>query len=293
MSMARALRALGLALAVDALRMDIESDEARGACKCLKFADVYEKKLAECGMGLEQGSLAKEPPAFMADAKQFMEECTKKTWGARTIGEYWRAINEEGFCSWKTLSKMDPENCNDFPGIPNSSFYRNQRHSYCLKASNFEGPGSFLNDANWCYVSSKCQRLNGGERINDAVSWKSCQKGQDKFLADLDVPKLCELQEKLHPAGKDLGICQMAAFKAYPANGGKRPAPGVDPDLPEWAVGMPPGAVKALKSKQGKRPATHWKDSEKDAAVVQKDGRVYEIYGSLKDGSEFKCVTGC
>lgn len=261
---------LGSVVAVGALRIGERGGALASTCECLDYASVYESGKAQCGMGLELMRLAVKPEMLFPDAAAFAKECLPTVSRAADLGSLWRAVQNEGTCSWKTLSKMDVEDCNDFPGIQNSSFYKHQRHSYCMKASQYADASSYLHTASWCYVSSECQSLNGGARINDQVSWKACVEGQDKMLADLSVPDLCRLEDMLHPAGALYGGCQLAAFKAYPMVQSARQQAKASSDRP-----------------------TYFKDEKKDAAVVRQAGQRWEVYGDLRDGSDFKCVSGC
>lgn len=277
--MARALLVLSSAFVADAIRWGQHGQGLDPACKCLDFAAVYESGKAQCGMGLELVRVATKPEMMFPGAKEYAKKCLPKIQSATNMASLWQAMNRGGPCTWEQLTGMDVEDCGSFPGIPNSSFYQHQRHSYCMKASNYAEPGSFLHKASWCYVSAQCRSLNGGARINNAVSWKACQEDQDKFLGELAVPDLCKLEDMLHPAGKTYGGCQMAAFKAYPLSSW-----GWESSLARQAF--------ALK-KAAKQPTRYWKEEKKDAAVVQQHGRRYEIYGDFRDGSDYKCVSGC
>eukprot|EP00408_Alexandrium_pacificum_P017848 CAMPEP_0171193606 /NCGR_PEP_ID=MMETSP0790-20130122/20466_1 /TAXON_ID=2925 /ORGANISM="Alexandrium catenella, Strain OF101" /LENGTH=277 /DNA_ID=CAMNT_0011658789 /DNA_START=49 /DNA_END=882 /DNA_ORIENTATION=- len=271
-SMARALLILGSALAASALRVEQHGRAMDPACECLDFATVYGSGKAQCGMGLELVRLASRPDITIpGPAAKFMIMCLPGIKRAKSLPALWKALNRKGVCHWQQVAKMDTEDCRDFPGYPNSSFYLHQRHSYCIKASNYADSSSFLHGASWCYVSSRCQDLHGGARINDAVSFKPCWEDQDKFLGALSVPDLCKLQDSLNPAGRLIGGCQAAALKAYPMGSGSLPSQPVGP----------------------KEPTRFWGDMKKDAVVVQQHGRRYEIYGDLRDGSDYKCVSGC
>lgn len=248
------------------------------ACECLDFASVYESGKAYCGSGLEHVRVAVRPELAFPAAAAYSKMCLSPVSKAKDLATLWRAVNQPGICSWRnSLAKMDVEDCHDFPGIQNSSFYQHQRHSYCIKASQYAEHSSFMHSASWCYVSAECSNLNGGVRINSQVSWKTCVEGQDKFMGELSVPDLCALQDTLAPQGKYLGGCQMAAFKAFDMGSGQwQTALAADPTLLETS----------------RRPI-YWKDEKKDAAVVQQHGKRWEIYGDCRDGSDYKCVSGC
>eukprot|EP00408_Alexandrium_pacificum_P028799 CAMPEP_0171181248 /NCGR_PEP_ID=MMETSP0790-20130122/14164_1 /TAXON_ID=2925 /ORGANISM="Alexandrium catenella, Strain OF101" /LENGTH=274 /DNA_ID=CAMNT_0011646185 /DNA_START=43 /DNA_END=867 /DNA_ORIENTATION=- len=273
--MARVLLSLSSVLAVGALRVK-DQHKLDPTCECLDYATVYETEKAYCGMGFELTRVATAPEMGFPGALKYATECLPGILNATSLSDVWWAMNRRGDCNWVSVNKMDVEDCNDFPIIQNSSFYKHQRHSYCLKASNYAEPSSFLHKANWCYVSSECQSLNGGMRVSDYVSWKECREGEDKFLSDLDVPELCALEDMLHPTGKYIGGCQMAAFKAYPLASGT------------WQDSVREGAGKGVPG-----PARYWADKKNDAAVVEQHGRRYEVYGDARDGSDFKCVSGC
>jgi len=46
---------------------------------------------------------------------------------------------------------------------------------------------------NWCYVSSACSALHGGQTVNDQVSWKQCQKGEDADFEDMEPRELFKM----------------------------------------------------------------------------------------------------
>jgi len=276
--MARALLLLSPAFLADALRWGQQGRGVDPACECLDFAAVYESGKAQCGMGLELTRLATRPDPLAPQAAEYARKCVPQVQSATDLAGVWQAMNREGECNWQNIAKMDVEDCGNFPGIPNSSWYPHQRHSYCVKASNYAEPSSFLHKASWCYVSSQCQSLNGGARINDGVSWKACQEDQDKFLGEFEVPDLCKLEDMLHPIGRGIGGCQMAAFKAYPMATGS------------WQASL---ALNFFGLQTFGNSTRYWKDDRLDAAVVQQHGRRYEVYGDLRDGTDYKCVSGC
>jgi len=66
------------------------------------------------------------------------------------------------------------------------AWYLVQNHSYCIRHGGSESgagePDSVR--ATWCYVSSECQKLNGGKAVNGHVSAKYCTD-EDPKLGDL------------------------------------------------------------------------------------------------------------
>mmetsp|Transcript_36614 Transcript_36614/g.85198 ORF Transcript_36614/g.85198 Transcript_36614/m.85198 type:complete len:263 (+) Transcript_36614:61-849(+) len=199
---------IGVAVAVSAIRLD-ERSSANPKCQCLDFSEVYASGLAVCGMALELLPLAFEPKLKM--------ECQPKLSDLASVTS---TLDSDARCGREALRKLDLDNCASFPDVPHSSFFENQRHRYCVKVSDSILPSSKLYSQFWCYVSSECDQLNHGARINNNVSWKVCNSREDAFLGDLDPPTLCSLQDLIRPAGSGRGGCRLAALKAYDMGGG-------------------------------------------------------------------------
>lgn len=258
----------------------MEVGAAGGECECLNFADLYESGQAKCGQGLELTRVTFEPMTMMDFGKRFQQECFPRALEKSILGQLtdvWSLTHQEDNCTWAKLVETDVEDCGDFPMIPNSSWFKHQRHNYCIKAVQYAPAGSAFHSTSWCYVSSKCTGLGQGARINDQVSWKTCEEGQDRFLRDLDVPELCGLLGELDPKGKLLGACQLAVYKAYEMGAGV------------WQKSF-------LEDEQllaSLKRTTYWKDPANDAAVVFSGNKVYEVYGDLRNWTDFKCVKGC
>lgn len=114
-----------------------------------------------------------------------------------------------------TYSRTVGKRMQTFHFCEGASAYNKQDDFYCTKVAQ----GSLLpekpqnwTDGAWCYVSSKCQELNGGAQVNAEVSWKACSRGKDPFLADLEPKQLIELAER---NGQDIGLLVQMAYPVF------------------------------------------------------------------------------
>uniref|UniRef100_A0A7S2MFG0 Uncharacterized protein n=1 Tax=Alexandrium andersonii TaxID=327968 RepID=A0A7S2MFG0_9DINO len=71
--------------------------------------------------------------------------------------------------------------------------YTSLGENYCLK---FDFASHTIEDYTWCYVSAECGSLNGGSKVNDKVSWKTCQAGQDTLYGQLPPGEMVALLKK-------------------------------------------------------------------------------------------------
>jgi len=123
------------------------------ACKCLNWKETYDSGKAKCGDALE----------FFVN---FVEWGTSKigdwkSWDYRTQG--WEPIEYDEMCKY-LYPQLDSTRCNGLSGDKSKG--------------------------NWCYVSSACSTLHGGEAVNSNVSWKHCQKGEDPDFEDVPPQEL-------------------------------------------------------------------------------------------------------
>jgi len=260
LSLLAAVAAQGLRLEVE--RFPLSSDGLSSQCQCLDWAQVYESGLAECGAGLEHLGLAFE--AGSGSSSQCLHKLSRPT----TLASAW---GDSALCNHAELRKLDTELCRSFPSVSNSSFFRSQWHNYCMKANEHAQPSVSLS---WCYVSSECDKLNMGTRINERVSWKMCNLDQDKFLGSLDIPQLCAQQKMMRPDAKQRGGCRLAALKAYQqVQGTLDEAILQDPTLQE----------------RGHSPVFSL-DLARKVAVVQHGPKRWELHS---DWHQHRCVGGC
>mmetsp|Transcript_115552 Transcript_115552/g.359888 ORF Transcript_115552/g.359888 Transcript_115552/m.359888 type:complete len:272 (-) Transcript_115552:668-1483(-) len=255
-----------------ALRLGEDKNDNKD-CTCLNWAQVYRSGIAQCGEGLELLGLALNPQVSMA-GPAFSRECGHQFTDVSNMDELMRTLHAPGRCGEDSLRNMDFQECNDDYKSVNTSFFRFQEHDLCVKAAPMALPKSPLHSTNWCYVSSKCRRLNGGVKVNDNVSVKTCTLGIDKFLGDLPVRDLCGLQNNMRPQALGHGSCLSAAFKAYNRGAG----------LWQDVLKKQPGF------KNPKIRATFWKDPTADRAVVQQGTKRWEIFWDWK---EENCIGGC
>lgn len=62
----------------------------------------------------------------------------------------------------------------------------------------------------WCYVSSECQNLHGGNQVTTGISWKGCDNKKDSMMRNMTLDQLQAWQ-----ASDDLDIGILVKF-AYP-----------------------------------------------------------------------------
>jgi len=142
---------------------------AQEACPCLNFKTAYDKKLVGCGAANEKTS-------------------------------------EEWACEWFGAGMISP----DSPGIVGvgKNFLKHD-HSYCVEIQRNDGRTPKTKEGTWCYVSASCTELNGGQKVNDFVSWKNCTQA-DRALGDMRPAELYAFAKK---TGLDFQDIFMMAYK--------------------------------------------------------------------------------
>jgi len=89
-------------------------------------------------------------------------------------------------------------------------FFRRIPDNFCMNAD-MSDEASGIGARQWCYVSSRCERLRGGRRIPGAdASWKLCQPDQDAMLRESAPEDLDRLR-----ASRGLSLGLLAKY-AYP-----------------------------------------------------------------------------
>jgi len=128
------------------------------ACQCLRWDQVYKAGGVKCGKGLEYYTY-------------FGGVLRRQPGPDGTYG--------------------DSELCKDVPGHPGTAVFLWQTHNYCVKK---DVRGSY--EEAWCYVSSKCPDLNGGQELEgDAgklFAYKECTR-DDGLLSDQSPKQLAKL----------------------------------------------------------------------------------------------------
>mmetsp|Transcript_125607 Transcript_125607/g.228684 ORF Transcript_125607/g.228684 Transcript_125607/m.228684 type:complete len:946 (+) Transcript_125607:54-2891(+) len=90
-----------------------------------------------------------------------------------------------------------------------NEFFEKLDHRYCV-IQDMSPRRSDAGARTWCYVSSACQRLNGGASLGEgAASWKVCDAREDAFLGSLAPAELVAQAEE-HEL--NLGLLVKAAY---------------------------------------------------------------------------------
>jgi len=86
-------------------------------------------------------------------------------------------------------------------------FFQKLTGNQCVKVAIANAPQVWYGQS-WCYVSSSCQALNGGEELLEpqatGLSMKLCQAGEDKMLGDSSPMELMSYLEGLHYPQQDV-----------------------------------------------------------------------------------------
>lgn len=153
---------------------DTSNGGDQGSCRCLPWADVYNKRNVTCGQGFE----------LFHGVVGFEGATTKRT--AFVENNNWLLTLLRG--------AMGSEFCQNF-------FMRNTEN-YCVYNKFMMEPKEqhyWFADKSWCYVDSTCVDLNGGNAVTSAVSWKSCSpRSGDVALHDMQPEQVVKLAAQQH-----------------------------------------------------------------------------------------------
>jgi len=177
------------------------SSSAEGACKCLNWKDVYDSARVVCGEGLELYEIIKPRTNL--------------------------SLAEASF-SWIPLGFQHYEYC--------TTFFRRMDNNHCVNVAMHPYGTSDWTGEQWCYVSSECTELNGGQPVSQKesyawalnwlaklplptflqhpiasglsalhspqpvardLSWKLCTRGQDSRLRDMAPKEVLELARSM------------------------------------------------------------------------------------------------
>uniref|UniRef100_A0A7S0FIH2 Uncharacterized protein n=1 Tax=Pyrodinium bahamense TaxID=73915 RepID=A0A7S0FIH2_9DINO len=175
-------RALNVtALAVTSLRV-LASANAKDACACLNWKEVYKKDMAMCGEGLE---------FHIADPSRL-------GYARREVVNAFAFAGPNFDACQRFFKKLDSDRCANVGPYPKDT-------------TDWHG-------MTWCYVPKECDDLYGGKRLSEnsngwmdwlasfvndprlakvsEISWRLCRPGKDKQLRDMDVEDLLDLCER-------------------------------------------------------------------------------------------------
>jgi len=181
--------------------------------------------------------------------------------GLAKCGEALNVEKVEWGCDWFAAGFAGPGK-KGMVGVGRNTLKMN--HSYCI---NHDWAREMKQEGTWCYVSAKCQELNGGKAVNKHVSWKKCTEGVDARLADLPPAQLFSLAREQHVDPQNI------VNLAYPWVG---PAKG------EGDLGRVP-----LPFLQKTHRAVVGTSLKPDTNVVRYEGQVWHV------GDRAECVYGC
>lgn len=177
-------------------------------------------------------------------------------------------------------------------------FYQHIDDSFCVNVDfNFQ-PGNWT-AGQWCYVSSACSDLRGGERVEGTgLAWKLCA-GADSLLRSRSPRELDRVREEQN---LDLGLAAKFAYPVWPHE--RWPAVAqlfLNPELAAWRAHLRADLQSVVAS--GRPMLFDSPDSKSPFHLVEGD-KVYRIYltpngtenykaGKMSGVNRMRCLKGC
>lgn len=152
------------------------TSELAESCTCLSWRKTFNKGKASCGDAFEfptisqwnhaeNGHLTDVNANFPSTAEEWMTSSDKKAG--------WEPLHSE-YCD---------------------SFFLKMPGNTCVKVASDNDDTQWYGKS-WCYVSSECQNLNGGVKVNNVVSAKFCTEDEDEVLSEKSPKELMEWYNK-------------------------------------------------------------------------------------------------
>lgn len=159
-----------------------EIDRARAAdsCRCLSWEETYSEGKAACGDAFE---FAPNDQFVHADNPVDNGHITDPNAGFQSSPQYWATSQQK-----TSGADLYDEWCNNF--------LLKVKSNVCVKMA-FSSDTTKWYGKSWCYVSSECQSLNGGLRLEgSSVSAKLCTEAEDDMLSEMSPTALWTWYQK-------------------------------------------------------------------------------------------------
>lgn len=147
------------------------SELARDSCACLSWQEVYMMGSAKCGDAFEFPTISQWKHAVNGHLLDV--NANFPSTAAEWMTSYDKAQGSD---------VLDSEYCD--------GMFLKMHGNTCVKVASDNDATQWYGKS-WCYVSSECQNLNGGVRVeNKVVSAKFCIEGEDEMLSEKSPEQL-------------------------------------------------------------------------------------------------------